>query len=88
MPAWSEMVKTQNKEELDKLKYQKKVLDREMKRKELDIKDKLDKIDYLEKLGINVQRILDKTFGIKQPFSEQPNQLNEVTTPTNTPYLG
>lgn len=89
MPAWSEIVKAQSKEELNKLKYQSKVINDQIKRQELDIKARLDKIDYLEKLGVNAGQVLGQTNQEQvQPLPEQSNQSNEVTTPTNTPYLG
>ena len=90
MPAWSEMIKAQGKEELHKLNYQKKVINSELKKRELEIKDRLDKIDYLSKLGVNAEQVLNQSQGQQevQPLPEQSDQPNQVTTPTNTPYLG
>lgn len=89
MPAWSEIVKAQGKEELNKLKYHQKMITSEFKQRELDIKSRLDKIDYLSNLGINAEQVLGQ--GNPQevrPVPEQSDQPNTVTTPTNTPYIG
>jgi len=89
MPAWSEIVKAQGQEELNKLKYQQKAITSEFKQRELDIKSRLDKIDYLSKLGVNAENVLGQ--GNPQearPVPEQSQQPNTVETPTNTPYIG